>query len=917
MRRGGSMGPPSGDPYQSRPSPGGYYYNRSTPGGQPAPSPSHSQQSASSHHPRGVPMSQPIARRSDYRTGSEQMTPRSDHRGPSMGYGNGGSVDQRVDDVTPSYYVEHLATFAVGRQFGLTFPADGIRKLKQMEKNSAIWAQPLILRFRHNAVTVEDDNGELVEQFPLELIEQPTAHVSNDSRETYNNVLLFVVREDRKRMSTPTEMHIFQCIRVSATDVAEDLKNYVQGQFRRVRNGRRTAAPTHLQAQQQQMPFYPPDDASISSETSEMFERDVNTLNRCFDDIERFVARIQSAALAQREIEQQNHRYRTANRRDKKNQQPPDPNGILFMRAQLPLESEFVDILKKFKLSFNLLAKLKNHIHEPNAPELLHFLFTPLAVILEACHWGLGRNVAPTVASPLLSLEARELMQNCLTSHESDIWMSLGEAWRTPPEDWTKPLPPPYRPIFNDGFAPYGVADRAMATPNQIHRGHSAPPEHFRQPPPRERNMVDTLEFDRLTLERERLEFEKAKIMERESRLRHEEKQIEDEKRRMHAEKDLITKETTQPVPPPAAVVTHQPITKRYDPPISISPPPQRNNYSHVKVTVDSDTSPRQQAFIDDIVAKGGKLAVVTYDRGGQNTKELTVHKGEYLEVIFDERNWWECKNMHQRVGYVPHTILSMVPFEQQQYASPNHHNNSSSTGGYNNGHHQGPAQNVYRPPPPPLVSDAGVQVEIRREHVAPPPPPVVIPPPPPPVRTPTMEELLRMQQQQQQKQRKPPVEEPVYQPQPAQRAGLEIWRRNQNPQLIQEVTETVGQHSGDILRPAMQRATRVAINEKSSPEDVTRWLQEKGFSPRVIDLLDGQDGANLFSLSKLHLQQACGRDEGGYLYSQLLVQKKRSGFRTHTGDELKAILNHRRTHVELSNEAAADEPVFTINPIL
>lgn len=137
------------------------------------------------------------------------MTPRSDHRGHSA-YGHAGGLDPRLDDVTPSYHVEHLATFAVGRQFGLTFPADGIRKLKQMEKNSAIWAQPLILRFRHNAVTVEDDNGELVEQFPLELIEQPTAHVSNDSRDTYNNILLFVVREDKKRMSTPTEMHIFQ-----------------------------------------------------------------------------------------------------------------------------------------------------------------------------------------------------------------------------------------------------------------------------------------------------------------------------------------------------------------------------------------------------------------------------------------------------------------------------------------------------------------------------------------------------------------------------------------------------------------------------------------------------------------------------------------------------------------------------------
>lgn len=35
-----------------------------------------------------------------------------------------------------------------------------------------------------------------------------------------------------------------------------------------------------------------------------------NTLNRCFDDIERFVARIQSAAIAQREIEQQVRFYR-------------------------------------------------------------------------------------------------------------------------------------------------------------------------------------------------------------------------------------------------------------------------------------------------------------------------------------------------------------------------------------------------------------------------------------------------------------------------------------------------------------------------------------------------------------------------------------------------------------------------------
>ena len=39
----------------------------------------------------------------------------------------------------------------------------------------------------------------------------------------------------------------------------------------------------------------PPDDdaASSADSVSESFEYDVNTLNRCFDDIERFAARIQ------------------------------------------------------------------------------------------------------------------------------------------------------------------------------------------------------------------------------------------------------------------------------------------------------------------------------------------------------------------------------------------------------------------------------------------------------------------------------------------------------------------------------------------------------------------------------------------------------------------------------------------------
>ncbi|EPB75794.1 Phosphotyrosine-binding domain protein [Ancylostoma ceylanicum] len=488
-------------------------------------------------------------------------------------------MGSRIDDVTPSYYVEHLATFAVGRQFGLTFPADGIRKLKQMEKNSAIWAQPLVLRFRQNGVTVEDENGDLVEQFPLELIEQPTAHVSSDPRDTYNNILLFIVREDTrsKRSSTPTEMHIFQCNRVAATEVADDLQWYIRGQFRKVRPGRRNSGPAQVYVPPEFLQ-YPTDEVSMHGDNAELFERDVNTLNRCFDDIERFVARIQSAAFAQRELEQQAHRYRTAQRRDKRGgPPPPDPNGILQMRAQLPIEPEFVDIFRKFKLSFNLL-----------------------------------------IVSPLLSLEARELMQNCLTSKESDVWMSLGETWRTPPEDWAGPLPPPYRPVFVDGFAPYGLPEQQRpppaAYPAPLHRGESAPPVHYK-PYPRDRSVdtapstplnsrtkarpqrnmsVDNLDLDRLSLERERLDFERQKMLERERRLLDEEKMIKAERARLEAERKMIKQESDS--------VNSSRSKSIYEPPPSSQASPMPSRGGRPVIIPDlGDQSPRQRLAVQFI----------------------------------------------------------------------------------------------------------------------------------------------------------------------------------------------------------------------------------------------------------------------------------------------------------------------------
>ena len=76
---------------------------------------------------------------------------------------------------------------------------------------------------------------------------------------------------------------------------------------------------------------------------------------------------------------------------------------------------------------------MKSHIHDPNAPELVHFLFSPLTLIVEASHESNGApNLPARVVSPLLTYDAIELLSNCLSSKETELWHSLGDAWRTP-----------------------------------------------------------------------------------------------------------------------------------------------------------------------------------------------------------------------------------------------------------------------------------------------------------------------------------------------------------------------------------------------------------------------------------------------------------------------------------------------------
>ena len=43
---------------------------------------------------------------------------------------------------------------------------------------------------------------------------------------------------------------------------------------------------------------------------------------------------------------------------------------------------------------------------------------------------------------PLLTRDAIDLLTNCLTSRETELWQSLGDAWTEPREKWKYPVAP-------------------------------------------------------------------------------------------------------------------------------------------------------------------------------------------------------------------------------------------------------------------------------------------------------------------------------------------------------------------------------------------------------------------------------------------------------------------------------------------
>ena len=358
----------------------------------------------------------------------------------------------------------------------------------------------------HEMKIIDGDSGEAVERFPVSLIQHPTAF--NHANHIYDNILIFTVQtpddSDGGGTRRPGELHIFQCNSHSAQQVVDELNRWMRkhgsihvnsnnhhnnnhhtshvkeavhvfNAIAREREVSKSTSPTvmsptgsgsidssggqnnggphHHHAMMGHNHHHRNGSTSDSSSLSN--ERYVSILNHCFDDIERFIIRLQHSAAALRELQL---RQQSRRKSGSKGGQHESGDGLLAVRARGPSDEEFFEILSKFKLAFNLLAKLKGCIHDPNAPELVHFLFTPLAIIIEAARSNGPLPVDPCVVGvPFLNPDSIELLRNCCTSKEFDLWQSLGVNWTQPVKEHiasSRLLPVTFQPVFSDGWAP-------------------------------------------------------------------------------------------------------------------------------------------------------------------------------------------------------------------------------------------------------------------------------------------------------------------------------------------------------------------------------------------------------------------------------------------------------------------------------
>ncbi|XP_041057792.1 epidermal growth factor receptor kinase substrate 8a isoform X3 [Carcharodon carcharias] len=733
---------------------------------------------------------------------------------------------------TSQYRVEHLATFVVDRKDAMITVDDGIRKLKLLDAKGKVWTQDMLLQVDEKAVSLIDlESKNELEHFPFNTI-QHCQSVMNACN--YDSILALVCKESGQGKP---DIHLFQCDEVKAELIHADIESAISDSKGSKQKKRPDTLRMITNADNSSIPPPPSAPAPVPpgtitqvdvrsrvaawsawalpeqgekqkiihepEETPDMvavrIDRDVQILNHVLDDVEAFVIKLQKAAEAFSQLSQR--------KKSKKSKKKGPGEGVLTLRAKPPPQDEFIDCFQKFKHAFNLLAKLRTHIQNPSAIDLVHFLFTPLNMVIQTSG---GPEMGRSVLSPLLTKDAIDFLNSCVTPEEREIWFSLDETWTRPRSEWPKDqFIPPYVPHFRNGWEPPLLS--FLGTPCEQELNNLA-------------ESVANAEHQRKQEEQRRLSEEQAISQD------HLPADGYAFSNSNYKRRSLLQQGT--------ADSSFKRCSSRHV---------ARNYETHVNV------EPK-------------KFAKSKYDFVARNSNELSVMKDDLLEIIDDKKQWWKVKNQSGMSGYVPNNILDVLRdphepgegmpeglysqtiqllmpkkefelFKKQKMdyiarssipippapSPPPAHISASPTASFAGGVVKGSSRNISRQNSSSSIESSGAQKDVQKDGHT----------------------LLNR--------RKSHMEE--VQDELAHRLTIGRSGAQKKFQVLRSNSSTVG------------------ISYDSSPEEVAEWLRSKGFNAVTVNSLGVLSGAQLFSLNKDELKTVCPED-GVRVYSQVTVQK-------------------------------------------
>ncbi|XP_070785125.1 epidermal growth factor receptor kinase substrate 8a isoform X2 [Enoplosus armatus] len=750
---------------------------------------------------------------------------------------------------------------------------DGVRRLRLLDAKGKVWTQEMLLQVEEKTVSLIDpETKNELENFPVGTIQYCQAVMNACS---YDSIFALVCKESGQ--SKP-DLHLFQCDDIKANLIHADIESaMIDAKGGKVKKRPETlkmilksdgvippppAAPapeppassnqvdvksrvaawsawTNEQQDYEKQRQFSEEDGPVETSAARV-DRDVQILNHILDDIEFFVTKLQKAAEAFNELSKR--------KKIKKGKKKGPGEGVLTLRSKPPGEDEFVDCLQKFKHAFNQLGKLKDHIQNPSAVDLLHFLFTPLRMVIQASG---SVDLARSVVVPLLTREAIDFLHASGTAEERHLWVALGDGWTKCRLEWPKDhYFPPCVLRFRDGWEP---------------------PVFPSVTPSREQDLTRLAE-SLATAEIQRQEELKMRLAQEQS--------------------------AVQKFPPADGYAFSNASYKRMqilDQDAALAAFKQAVS-RHVDRSFDADSRGRPTLF-----------AKSKYDFVARNNTELSVLKDEVVEVVDDRKQWWKVRNGCGASGYVPnnileitkavditgrgepiysHTIQLMMPKKEfelfKQLLGELNEKQTTKTDFI-------PSKPVVTPmppaptPPPPAPA---------RLPTPPLPPPVAEPPKPAASSTvsrqnsTTSSEAGSVAMRDHTNQRPAPVN-----------------RRKSNMEEVQDELMhrlTLGRSAQKKFQVPSRGGSlpSVSISYDSSPDEVKIWLEAKGFSPVTITSLGVLTGAQLFSLNKEELKTVCP-DDGARVFSQVTVQK--AALEKRSGSELQEIMRRRQEKLAAS----------------